>query len=114
MTKSALQLIAIQLGMNLGYNLVLDYEMRLNNYSSLLDLKKAGQQEVCECEQCMIYGQIKRCQVIINIIRYYDTILSNQFKFECMFCGKDFGIDVMKLALHIGKIHDQARNLNIN
>jgi len=56
----------------------------------------------------------KICQAIINSIRYYNTILSNQYKFECKFCGKDFGIDVMKLAVHIGKIHDQQRNLDIN
>ena len=34
--------------------------MRLYDYSSLLDLKKAGQQEVCDCEQYDIYGSIKR------------------------------------------------------
>lgn len=26
--------------------------------------------------------------------------------FQCTFCGKDFDDDVIKLAKHIGKIHD--------
>jgi hypothetical protein len=28
-----------------------------------------------------------------------------------MFCGKDYGIDVVELALHIGRVHDKPRNL---
>ena len=30
-------------------------------------------------------------------------------RFECSFCGKDFGSDVMGLAVHIGRIHDRSR-----
>jgi len=36
-------------------------------------------------------------------------ILSNQYKFKCNFCGMDFGDNVIKLALHIGKVHDKPR-----
>jgi len=36
--------------------------------------------------------------------------LSNQYKFECKFCGKDFDTDVVELALHIGRVHDIPRN----
>ncbi len=46
-------------------------------------------------------------QTIINSIRYYDKRLPNQYKFECKFCGKDFGLDVVELALHIGKVHEK-------
>ncbi|MDH3658173.1 MAG: hypothetical protein OEM77_08580 [Nitrosopumilus sp.] len=35
--------------------------------------------------------------------------MSNQYTFDCRFCGKDFGSDVVELALHIGKIHDSPR-----
>ncbi len=36
-------------------------------------------------------------------------ILSNQYEFECKFCGKNYGLDVIKLAVHIGKVHDKPR-----
>ena len=35
--------------------------------------------------------------------------MSSRFTFECKYCGMDFGTDVVKLALHIGKIHDTSR-----
>lgn len=35
--------------------------------------------------------------------------MENSFEFHCMFCGKDFGSDVINLAKHIGKIHDPTR-----
>ncbi len=38
--------------------------------------------------------------------------MSSQFKFDCMYCGKDFGDDVIKLAKHIGKEHDPVRSKN--
>jgi len=47
---------------------------------------------------------------MFNKIRDYDQILSNQYKFECKFCGKDFDTDVVELALHIGRVHDKPRN----
>jgi len=31
-----------------------------------------------------------------------------------MFCGKEYGTDVVELALHIGRVHDQPRNLYTN
>jgi len=36
--------------------------------------------------------------------------VSNQFEFECPFCGKDFGHEVIDLAKHIGKQHDPSRS----
>ena len=39
-----------------------------------------------------------------------DQILSTEFKFECQFCGKEYGSDVVELALHIGRVHDKVRN----
>ena len=36
--------------------------------------------------------------------------LSNQYKFECKFCGKNYGMDVIELAVHIGRVHDKPRN----
>ncbi len=72
-------------------------------------LKKSKEQQVCECEQCMIYGQID--QTIINTIKQLDQILSSQYEFKCMFCDKEYGSDVVELALHIGRVHDQPRNL---
>ena len=38
----------------------------------------------------------------------------NQYVFECNFCGISFGTDVIKLALHIRKIHDVPRVQNKN
>lgn len=32
--------------------------------------------------------------------------------FECEYCGKDFGSEPQKLAVHIGKIHDSGRGKN--
>ena len=51
---------------------------------------------------------------IINTITSYDQILSSQYKFECKFCGKEYGTEVVKLALHIGRVHDKTRNLHTN
>jgi len=36
--------------------------------------------------------------------------VSNQFEFQCPFCGKDFGTEVIDLAKHIGKKHDPSRS----
>ncbi|MCE2498543.1 MAG: hypothetical protein J4F28_06085 [Nitrosopumilaceae archaeon] len=34
---------------------------------------------------------------------------ASPYVFECTFCGKVFGSDVMGLALHIGRTHDHTR-----
>ena len=47
-------------------------------------------------------------RVLINYQQ--EIIMSNQFKFECQFCGEEFGKNVVNLALHIGKIHDSPRS----
>lgn len=31
--------------------------------------------------------------------------MSSQFEFDCIYCGKEFGEDVIELAKHIGKEH---------
>ena len=31
------------------------------------------------------------------------------FDFHCSYCGKEFGKEVIDLAVHIGKIHDPTR-----
>jgi len=36
--------------------------------------------------------------------------LSNQYIFHCKFCGAEFGSNVIELALHIGRTHDETRN----
>ena len=36
--------------------------------------------------------------------------MPDQFEFDCMYCGKEFGDDVIELALHIGKEHDPVRS----
>ena len=36
--------------------------------------------------------------------------MSDQFEFDCMYCGKEFGCDVIELAVHIGKEHDPVRS----
>ena len=38
-------------------------------------------------------------------------MLSEPYTFKCLFCGKDFGSDVVGLAQHIGKVHDKERQL---
>jgi len=53
-------------------------------------------------------------QTVINTKRYYDQILSSQYEFKCTFCGKEYGTDVVELAIHIGRVHDQQRNLYTN
>jgi len=35
--------------------------------------------------------------------------MSNQYSFQCKFCGVDFGNDVIELAIHIGRAHDKPR-----
>lgn len=35
--------------------------------------------------------------------------MSNQYEFQCPYCGKDFGNKVIDLATHIGKEHDRFR-----
>ncbi len=35
--------------------------------------------------------------------------VSGKLRFDCQFCGRDFGDDVIGLARHIGKLHDPAR-----
>ena len=49
-------------------------------------------------------------QVIFNTVTWYDQILSSQYSFQCMFCGKEYGEKVIELAIHIGKVHDKPRN----
>ena len=34
---------------------------------------------------------------------------ASPYVFECTFCGKAFGSDVVGLALHIGRTHDHTR-----
>mgnify|MGYP007056079095 CR=1 FL=1 len=36
--------------------------------------------------------------------------MSERFEFDCMYCGKEFGEDVIELAVHIGKEHDPVRS----
>ena len=36
--------------------------------------------------------------------------MSNQYEFQCPFCGKDFGSEVIDMAKHIGKLHDPSRS----
>ncbi len=36
--------------------------------------------------------------------------VSNQYEFHCVYCGKEFGDDVIELARHIGREHDPTRN----
>ena len=38
--------------------------------------------------------------------------ISCKFEFDCVYCGKEFGDDVIKLAKHIGKEHDAVRSKN--
>ena len=38
--------------------------------------------------------------------------MSSQFEFDCIYCGKEFGDDVIELAKHIGKEHDPVRAKN--
>ena len=38
--------------------------------------------------------------------------MSNQYEFDCIYCGKEFGDDVIELAIHIGKVHDPVRSSN--
>ena len=42
-------------------------------------------------------------QIMFNTVTWYDQILSTQYKFQCMFCGKEYGDNVVELAIHIGK-----------
>lgn len=36
--------------------------------------------------------------------------MSSQYNFECVYCGLEFGSEVIELALHIGKVHDPPRS----
>lgn len=36
--------------------------------------------------------------------------MSDEYRFGCAFCGKDFGSDVIGLAMHIRSAHDAPRN----
>jgi len=47
---------------------------------------------------------------MFNTVTCYDQILSSQYSFQCMFCGKEYGEKVIDLAIHIGKVHDKPRN----
>ena len=49
-------------------------------------------------------------QQVFNTIIFYDLIVSNTYKFQCKFCGEDFGDDVVELAVHIGRVHDSPRD----
>ncbi len=40
--------------------------------------------------------------------------MSTQYKFECRYCGKEYGDNVIELALHIGRVHDIAREIDEN
>ncbi len=53
----------------------------------------------------------KTVQIMFNTVTRYDQILSSQYSFQCMFCGKEYGEKVIDLAIHIGKVHDKQRNL---
>lgn len=39
--------------------------------------------------------------------------MPGKFDFECGFCGKNFGRDVIKLARHIGRQHDARKPARI-
>ncbi len=52
----------------------------------------------------------KIVQIVFNTVTCYDLILSSQYSFQCMFCGKEYGEKVIDLAIHIGKVHDKPRN----
>ncbi len=52
----------------------------------------------------------KTIQIMFNTVICYDQILSSQYSFQCMFCGKEYGENVIDLAIHIGKVHDKPRN----
>ena len=41
---------------------------------------------------------------------YGGNRVPGRFDFYCKYCGKDFGNNVIKLARHIGRCHDQARS----
>ncbi len=43
-------------------------------------------------------------------MRVYQSLVSNQYEFQCPFCGEDFGSEVIDLAKHIGKEHDPSRS----
>ena len=45
---------------------------------------------------------------LFNIVKKQKR-MSSQYKFQCAYCGLDFGSDVIELALHIGKVHDPPR-----
>lgn len=34
----------------------------------------------------------------------------SSLQFHCIYCGKDFGEDLIKLSQHIGKMHDVVRD----
>ena len=40
-------------------------------------------------------------------------ILSDQYKFKCKFCEMDFGDNVIELAIHIGRVHDDSKTNHI-
>jgi len=52
----------------------------------------------------------KTVKIMFNTVTWCDQILSNQYSFQCMFCGKEYGEKVIELAIHIGKVHDKPRN----
>ncbi len=52
----------------------------------------------------------KTDKIMFNTVTLCDQILSNQYSFQCMFCGKEYGDKVIELAIHIGKVHDKQRN----
>ena len=37
--------------------------------------------------------------------------MSNQYSFNCKFCGMNFEDNVIELAIHIGKVHDTSRGI---
>jgi len=52
----------------------------------------------------------KKMDSEFSIIDKSRNDLSNQYNFECKFCGKNYGMDVIELAVHIGRVHDKPRN----
>ena len=50
--------------------------------------------------------------IYFNMMILYKTHMEDQFDFQCRYCGRDFGGDVIKLARHIGRRHDPGRQVS--
>lgn len=59
---------------------------------------------------------IKHITKINDTEKYFHSMesdsQSHKFEFDCVYCGKEFGDDVIELAKHIGKEHDPVRSNN--